>query len=229
MNGFVFGSSDAAARLRGKAPLAAAAFSVVAVLFGAWLARRFTPDDAADVALGGVVFGFALPLVAYAAVGRVCGGGRLDDAVRPLARHGANRRGAVLGAIFAAAVRVSALGAAFGFLGVLVARSHGGAAATFADAFTSAWIGALGGAVYVAWFGLGSLFGKAGSGRAVALALDWIFGPSASALAMPWPRAHLRSLLGGELVLGLPEWQSTVALYALALVYVALVGLRVAK
>jgi hypothetical protein len=111
---------------------------------------------------------------------------------------------------------------------VLVSETHSDGKA-IADAFTSGWIGALGGAVYAVWFSLGSLFGKAGNGRSVALALDWVLGSATSAIAVPWPRAHLRSLLGGELVLGLPEYQSTVALYALGFTYLAIVAVRVAR
>jgi hypothetical protein len=123
---------------------------------------------------------------------------------------------------------MAAVGAVLAAASVLVASGRTDLAA-LADAFTSAWIGALGGVVYVTWFSLGALFGKGGRGRVYALGLDWILGSATSAMAMPWPRAHLRSLLGGELVLGLPGWQSTVALYLLAGVYLSLMAARVAR
>jgi hypothetical protein len=222
------GAAAATARLAERAVLASAALTLAGVIVVAWAAHRFVPDEAVDYSLGGVVFGVALPLVAYAVVARVCRQGRLDVALRPLARHGADRRSATLGLVAATALRVAALGAACASFAVLVARGHLDGRG-FIDAMNSAWIGALGGAVYVAWFSLGSVFGKSGGGRSVALALDWIFGSAPHALAMPWPRAHLRSLLGGELVVGLPEWQSTVALYLLAAVYLVATALRVAR
>jgi hypothetical protein len=228
VSGFVFGASAAFGKLRGRAVAAAAAGILALVSLLSWAARHFEVDDAVDHVLGGAVFGVVLPLVAYAAIGRVCGELRLEEAVRPISRHGGDRRAAVLGLVVATAFRVASLGVALAALAVLFARGRFDGPALI-DAFTSAWIGALGGAVYVVWFALGALFLKGGKGRAVALGVDWIFGTATSAVALPWPRAHLRSLLGGELVAGLPEWQSTVALYALGAVYLSLVSLRVAR
>jgi len=91
---------------------------------------------------------------------------------------------------------------------------------------TGAWIGALAGAAYVAWFGVGSLFGKRGGGRSVALVLDAVLGSTSTVAALPWPRAHVRSLLGGELAHGLPQWKSTAVLYVLTAVQLALCAVR---
>jgi hypothetical protein len=47
--------------------------------------------------------------------------------------------------------------------------------------------------------------------------LDWILGTGASLLALPWPRAHIKNLLGGEPLLGLPQWSATLALLVIGL------------
>lgn len=228
MSSFVFGASTAAVRLRARSSLVALGATFIAVAAVAYAVRHFEVDHAVDHVLGGLVFGVALPLLAYAAVGVASGDRRLSEAVRPFARHGGSRHEAVLGMVVAAGVRLAAIGASLAAVAVLFAsRRLDGAAVS--DAVTSAWIGALGGAVYVAWFSFGALFGKGGKGRAFALGIDWVLGSTATAIAVPWPRAHLRSLLGGELVVGLPEWQSTVVLYALAVVYLLLMALRVAR
>jgi hypothetical protein len=226
MSGFVFGAGAAASRLGARSVVASAAAAFAGVVAVAYAVTYFDVEHAVDEVLGGIVFGVALPLLAYAAVGIVSGQARLEDAALPLSRHGASRIQAILGMVLAAALRMAAVGAALAAVSVLAASDHLDLA-TLADAFTSAWIGALGGAVYVTWFAFGALFGKGGRGRAFALGVDWILGSATSAMAIPWPRAHLRSLLGGELVLGLPEWQSTVVLYSLAGVYLLLTTARV--
>jgi hypothetical protein len=220
--------SIAAGRLGGAwgvgAYLGAAAFVVSAALFE----KRLEPAQAADVALTGAVFGWAIPLLAYSAVARVSRYGRLDDASREIARHGGDRRMTVAYFVLMTAARVGVVGGLLSAMTVLLASS-GAAAAIRVDALTSGWIGALGGVAYVTWFSLGSMWGREGRGRLIALVLDWVLGAGASFIAAPWPRAHLRSLLGGELVLGLPAWQSSVSLGLLAgLYFLACVG-RVAR
>jgi hypothetical protein len=102
-------------------------------------------------------------------------------------------------------------------------------AATLSDALTTAWIGALGGAAYAVFLSFGSLFGRAGGGRLLGLVVDFTIGAGSSAGAAPWPRAHVRSLIGGELVLGMPAWESTVLLSTLAATYFLLSVLRVPR
>ena len=126
------------------------------------------------------------------------------------------------------AARVAVVSALLSALAVLVA-SVGEVAEIRMDALTSGWIGALGGAAYVAWFSLGSMWGKAGRGRLFLLAVDWVLGATTSAVAVPWPRAHLRSLLGGDLVVGLPAWQSSALLVVLACLYFLACVFRVAR
>jgi hypothetical protein len=199
--------------------------SAVVVAF-ALVERRQDPAVAADVVVA-VVFGWTIPLSAYAAVARTCRNGRLDDAVDLLARHGANRRGAVAGLVAGTAVDVAALGSLLAVVGILLSRGFGSGG--FGDAVTSAWIGALGGVAYVAWFALGSLVGRKGGGRGVAFFVDLVLGGAATSAAVPWPRAHLRSLVGGALVPGLSEGRSAFVLLALAASYLGVSLLRVRR
>jgi hypothetical protein len=46
---------------------------------------------------------------------------------------------------------------------------------------------------------------------------DWVFGGGTSAIALPWPRAHVRALLGGPAPLGLTPSESALVLAALGL------------
>lgn len=220
--------SIAAGRLGGLwgagAYLGAALFVACASL----LEKEIAPEAAVDRALTGPVFGWTIPLLAYAAVARVANYRRLDDAVRDLARHGADRRATVAWFVLMTAARVAVVGALVSALAVLLGSSDPPALVR-TDMLTSAWIGAVGGAAYTGWFSLGSLWGKTGGGRLFALAVDWVLGGAASAVAVPWPRAHLRSLLGGDLVAGLPAWQSSVTLGLLAVLYFFACVLRVAR
>jgi hypothetical protein len=60
---------------------------------------------------------------------------------------------------------------------------------------------ALGAASYASYMELAHLLGG-GAGRAVFLIADWFFGSGVGLTAWLWPRAHVRSLLGGELPIG---------------------------
>jgi hypothetical protein len=220
--------SVAAGRLGGFWGAAAYIGAALFVATAALLEKRLAAEGAVDATLTGAVFGWTIPLLAYAAVARVSLYGRLDDGAVDLVRHGADRRAVVASFVLMTAARVSVVGALLSALGVLIS-SVGEASAIRADALTSAWIGALGGAAYVAWFALGSLWGKRGRGRLLSLVLDWVLGATASAIAVPWPRAHLRSLLGGELVIGLPAWQSSALLGLFAGLYFLACVLRVAR
>lgn len=229
MSGFSLGMVTAKDRLGGAA--GAVLTALLVVLGSAWIEHRAEVGAAvvaADVTLGGITFGVCLPLVAYAFVARVSGRGRLDDAALPLTRHGASRRAAVLGIIVQTCLRVSVIGALLGLVAVAGARGQINTVA-LVDALTAAWIGALGGVAYTAWLSLGSLFGRAGGGRRLGLFVDFVAGAGSSAAAWPWPRAHVRSLIGGDLVLGMPSWESSLLLAALSAVYLLLCVLRVPR
>jgi hypothetical protein len=216
-------------RLRSPAvPVAgAAALGVATVAWIAGLERAEAPSRAADYTLFGVVFGWAVPLLAYVATGRALRSARLDRALGAVVRAGGDRRRAALGLLAGTALATALASALLAVVGVLVARGRLDGEA-LADASTSAAIAALGGVAYVAWFGLGSLFGGSGGGRAVCLGIDWVLGTGHTFAAVAWPRAHLGNLIGGQAVLGFSQGESAAALYLLAAAYLAvtLVWLR---
>jgi hypothetical protein len=228
VNGFPAGVSVATFRLRSAALFGSYAAAIVFVAAAALLERRSAPELAVDHTLLGAVCGIAIPLLAYSAVARASNYGRLEDAAHALARHGANRKAVVLGVVVATGARVAVVAAGIAAMAVFVAGGRADRAA-FGDAFTSAWVAALGGAAYVAWFALGSSFGRAGRGRTVCLATDWVLGSATSAIALPWPRAHLRSLMGGAPVFDLSGRENTAALYVLAAVYLLACASRVPR
>ena len=90
------------------------------------------------------------------------------------------------------------------------------------DLATSVWIGALAGGSYAWFFGFGTSLGRRGGGSFVVLVLDWFLGVSSSAVAVPWPRAHLRNLLGAEPILGLSQGAALAVLVGLVVVYSSL-------
>lgn len=190
------------------------------VLLGALLERRAASLGAADRALSGIVFGIVIPLLAWGAVARATAARKLEDAVRELARHGADRRWSIAGMLLAPTVVMALSTALLAAFAVLLTRWPADPRLG-SDLIASGWVGLLAGIAYTAWFALGSTLGRSGGGRGVLLVLDWIFGTGASLLALPWPRAHIRNLLGAEPVLGLPQWSATLALTLLGLVCVS--------
>jgi hypothetical protein len=66
------------------------------------------------------------------------------------------------------------------------------------------------------YFGLVQLFaGRIGS--TLLLVGDWLFGSGTSALSLPWPRGHLRALLGGTAPLGLSPRDAALCLLLIVL------------
>jgi len=215
-------------RLRGPSLVLPVVVAALAVIGIATLERAEAPGRAADYTLFGVVFGWTLPLLAYVMTGRVLGSGRLDHALVPVSRAGGNRRAAAAGLLGVTGASVALASALLAVVGVLVARGRLDAD-SIRDALLSASIAALGGATYVAWFGLGSLFGRSGGGRAACLIVDWILGTGHTFAAVAWPRAHLVSLIGGEPVLGFSSPESAMALYLLAAAYLGLTLVRLPR
>ena len=201
-------------RLRRPAAAVAPAAAVVFVVVAALLQRRASPTRAADHTLVAAVFGIALPLLAHATLTQITGGARLDAALVSLARHGGSRRLCAVGLVMTAAAWLASLGGILAALAVILARSPPDPGLV-TDLLTSVWLGALGGACYAAWFSLGSMVGASGGGRLVLLLLDWVLGSGATALAAPWPRGHLRNLLGSEPVLHMPQWSALAAVLLL--------------
>jgi hypothetical protein len=200
-------------------PMAALVLALGAsfVILVAVLERRASLSLAADRTLSGAVFGLVLPLLAFATLERATGRVRLAVATNSLARFGFSRRRVAFGMLAASAVVVGVASALLAALAVIAAR--GSSSATLPDVLTSAWIGMLGGVAYTAWFLLASTFGARGGGRAVALFVDWILGSTTSWLAVPWPRGHLRNLLGSAPVLDMSQSAALIALACLSMIY----------
>lgn len=212
MSALLLGFSVARERVRGVAAPLALGLTGCALFVAGTLERRSQPSTASDDVLSGLVFGVVLPVLAYAISDRVCAGQRLDQSLDGVARHGANRRALQLGVLLFAAL-CSALASA-----LLTCVALLGTRAPAADLRLSAIVAFAGGASYALWFGAASLLGKRGGGRKWALILDFVLGAGSSFVALWWPRAHLRNLLGGEPPLDLPQASAWLALGAIAVV-----------
>jgi hypothetical protein len=222
---FASGISIALYRLRARGAVAGLVFALLCVAIVALLERRAAALEAPDRALEGIAFGIALPLTAYAVAMRSFSRSRIDASLAEIARHGGSRRSGVAGSVLVVMLSAAVCGALFGLIAVVVTRAPHDAL-LLRDAFTSTWIGALGGLAYGAWFSLGSQFGANGGGRFWFLILDWILGDGTSLGALPMPRAHIENLIGLPPVMSLPQWTSTVALAVLACLCLGLSMLR---
>jgi len=201
-----------------------AAWSLFA--FGAAVALHYaSPSASAGDALQTAFGALALPLLAFAVVGVTLGGDGLARSVRSVVAFGAVPARAALAEVLVA-VAASALLASV--VGILVATlSHGSSDPPLArDVLATAWIAALGGAAYASLFALGASFGARGGGRAWLLALDWMLGASDGSSGILTPRAHVRSLLGGDAVASLSNVASAGMLVLLAVGFAALAVAR---
>jgi hypothetical protein len=212
-------------RLRGPSALVVLCLSFAALFAIGVLERRSDAAGAADAALGGAVFGIALPLLAYLVSERVCEGRRLERSVDAVARHGADRRAALLGLLLCSTSCTAFVAALLTFAALLGAHTPG-AASLAADLRSSGGIALLAGAVYALYFSAAALLGKRGGGRKWALIVDFVLGGGSSALAAPWPRGHVRNLLGGEPVADLSQASAWVALAVIGVVCAGLSLLR---
>ncbi len=212
MTSFGGGMSLAWSRLR-TAPTAWGALGAAAfVVLAAIAERRAAPYGALDRTLTGAVFGITVPLVAFAAVRIVTRAARLDDSVEVLARHGLDRRGLVLGAVTVVGIGVGAFSAVLGWMAVGLGPSTGESA--LRELAPTGWVGVVTGAAYAVLLFAGATVGGSGWGRGAALLADWVLGTGTTLAAVPWPRAHARSLLGGERVADLGPWGTQAALAA---------------
>jgi hypothetical protein len=212
-------------RLRGRATSVALGLALAFELGVALLERARGASGAADRALSGGTFGIALPLVCYFLVARACGAASLREALWPLARHGLDRRTSTLGLALPPALLSAVFASVSGVLVVLITRGPSDAR-WLADAWASAWIGAVASAAYVAAFVGASALGRRGRGRAWLLAADFLLGAGDSFLAFPWPKGHVRNLLGGNAVLELTQMGALGALVAIGVVLLGLGTLR---
>jgi hypothetical protein len=92
--------------------------------------------------------------------------------------------------------------------------------AALADVIACAWGGAAIGAAYSGLLSFGSAFGRAG--RLTVIGLDWLFGTGTGYLALPFPRASARTLLGGDPVLGMSQLAALAVLLGLTLAFTLL-------
>lgn len=170
----------------------------------------------------GVTFGLLLPLSCFAL------DLRLDNTLATLmgalwVRHGAERRAFALGRLALPMALTSGIVLSGGSLALALSNAASAPALDLPIGLDSSWLGVLaaallGAASYVAGLGWAQLVGGAW-GRALFLLADWLLGAGAGAAALPWPRAHLRALLGGESVLGLSAPINGVWLALIALSY----------
>jgi hypothetical protein len=225
VNGVGIGLALARERLQSASALLVLALSLAGLFAIGVLERQSDAASAPDDALRGAVFGIALPLLAYLVSERACEGQRLDRSVDAVARYGSDRRAALLGVLLASAL-CSALVSALLTIAALLGAHAPSAPSLLADLRASVGIALLAGVVYALYFGASSLLGKRGGGRKWALIVDFVLGAGASALAAPWPRGHLRNLLGGDPVVELSQANAWFALGAIGLACLLLSALR---
>lgn len=218
----------ARARLATRGTWTATLLSLSFVIGVALLERAHGRSGAADRALMGGGFGVALPLFCFFLVTRVCASESTRGALHVLTRHGADRRAALVG------LALPAMGLAAGFAAlssvavVLVTRGFADPALG-KDLLTSAWIGLVAGIAYVAAFLGASAFGRQGRGRGWLLLADFMLGAGGSFLALPWPKGHLRNLLGGVPVLEMSQAAALLALLGTSFAFLWLGALRASR
>jgi hypothetical protein len=189
-----------------------------AVLEARDIASASVARDAEAVLLQGVTFGLLLPLSCFALSARLDTG--LDALMSALwVRHGAERRAFALGRLAFPVALTGAIALSAGGLALVLCNALGeplldlpiGLGSNGLELVLTA---ALGATSYVACLGLAQLL--AGTwGRALFLIADWLLGSGVGVVAAPWPRAHLRALLGGHGVLGLSQAGSAAALLSI--------------
>jgi hypothetical protein len=178
------------------------------------------------------IFGLLVPLFGFALAARL--DGRLE---RLLAAHwprrGADRRVYALGRLALAGLLTLAVGISSSALALCTSAASGGPSLDLHAGLTLGfwslmWISVQAAASYAACFGLAQLW--AGSwGRSLFLIGDWLLGSGIGVAALPWPRSHLRSLLGGTAVLEMHRAQAQLCLLALALCCTLLYAWRVPR
>jgi hypothetical protein len=202
-----------------------AGVAALAVLVGAAvlqardIASASGTRDAETDLLQGVTFGLLLPLSCFALSARLDTG--LDALMNALwVRHGAERRAFALGRLAFPVALTGAIALFAGGLALALSNAVSDPALDVPLGLGTSGLAlvataVLGATSYVACLGLAQLLGGRW-GRALFLLLDWLLGSGAGVLAVPWPRAHLRALLGGHAVLGLSRMGSGAGLTMIA-------------
>ena len=204
--------------------LGVAAWGALAFAF-AMAAHKRGSTHGADHVLIDTYGSLALPLLSYVIVGAALASQSLRSSTAPLVAFGAQPMRAAAAAIAVAAASCALVGALVA-AGVAVI-AHGVAdPPRWHDAAASAYVGALGGAAYAAWFSLGASFGRRGGGRVLLLIVDWVLGATGGAGALATPRGHVRNLLGGAAPMDLSQRTSAAALLLLAITWAALATRR---
>jgi hypothetical protein len=221
MNAWQAGMIVARRRIACRSVVGALTGAALCVLGSAWLERGRPALLARADVLRGAAFGVVLPLLAYFLVARVVRTGPIGSAVQSLGRAGYNRRTAVVSVVFTVEALAAVAGACLAALGAWAATR--GVSRDFAAVLL---VGGAGGASYAALFCWGASLGSKGGGSLAMLGLDWLLGVSSSGWAMPWPRAHLRCLLGGDAVMGLPSSDSAWVLILLIVMATAWTAAR---
>jgi hypothetical protein len=215
------GFRDAAGALGSAWPIAALTASVFGLALAGALEGQATSLTSGARAvqlrlLHGVAFGLVVPLFAFAASGRL---GRMPALMTASwARYGGNRRGYALGRQVPAVLLTGLVGAVAGWLalGLGSATSAPGFALPISvlNLLSVMGVGVLAGLAYVGCLGLAQALGGE-LGRVLFLVGDWLLGSGTSLLALPWPRSHLRALLGGEAPLALEPLDAALCLFAI--------------
>ncbi len=218
----------ARARLSGRGTWSAALLALLFEVGVALLERAHGRVGAADRALMGGAFGLALPLFCYYLVARSCGGEGTNAALHVLSRHGAERRALLLGLAAPNVALASVFAALSALLVVATARGFGDPWLV-RDALVSAWIGLLAGAAYALAFLGASAFGRRGRGRSWLLLADFVLGAGGSFLAFPWPKGHLRNLLGGMPVLEMSQLAALLSLLGTSFAFLWLGAVRTSR
>jgi hypothetical protein len=218
------GFRDAAQALGGAWPIAAIGASLFVLGLAGVLEGQAGGSSSGARAvqlrlLHGVAFGLVVPLFAFAASGR--SGGRLPELMSASwARYGGNRRGYALGRQAPGVLLTGLVAGATGSLalGFVSASSAPGRALPLSavNLLAVLGVGLLGGLAYVGCLGLAQALGG-NVGRVLFLGGDWLLGSGTSLLALPWPRAHLRTLIGGDAPLGMGPRDAALCLVAIAL------------
>lgn len=182
--------------------------------------------------LTGAAFGLLTPLLAFFVSARL--GGDLAHLIgNDWARQGADRRVFALGRLAFPALAACVIAGLTGWLALGLSSASSEPALQLPLGLTTRlWavlgIAALGAASYVAGFSLAQLLGGS-FGRTSFLIGDWLLGAGSGVTALPWPRSHLRALLGGEPVLGMHDAQALGCLLALSLAYTLLYAAKIPR
>ena len=160
------------------------------------------------------ISGVIIPLLAVGMVAQASGGDRLEAGAWSVARYGFSRGEVALGTLVVPALLTILLGVVLAALGLVA--SYGARPGLGRDLAVTLPNAALGSWAYFGFIALGATFLRRGHGRWLAFALDLVFGATRGAFAVPFPRGHLRSLLGGEAVLDLSQEASGAALFGVA-------------